>query len=170
MPSSNSAKSSAYTKSQTAYSIYDGRYKAGSPRTSVAPPVQLFHPAFGHFLDVIRKENIIPDDMIRKTITYMKEASPVYPTEDKRRDKLTPLLSDVFGVHIQVIVNGDKTCPNSIVEFLTATGLAATLHKEDKNENGDGSSDPSTQVSLSSACCWAQSKVFFYIVPHVPHL
>jgi hypothetical protein len=109
MPPSNSAKSSAYTKSQTAYSIYDG-------------------------LDAIRKEDVIPDDIIRKTITYMKEASAVDTTEDKRHDKLTPLLSDVLGVHIQVVVNGDKTCPDGIVEFLTATGLAATLHKEDKNE------------------------------------
>jgi hypothetical protein len=88
---SDSAKSSAYVKSQAAYSIYDGRYKAGSPKITVAPPVQLFHPAFGHFLDDIRKEGPISDDIIRDTIAYMKEASAVYATEDKRRDKLTPL-------------------------------------------------------------------------------
>jgi hypothetical protein len=56
MPPSDSAKSSNYTKSQIAYSIYDGRYKANKPRTSVAPPVQLFHPVFGHFLDIMKND------------------------------------------------------------------------------------------------------------------
>jgi hypothetical protein len=46
-----SAKSSMYTKSQITYSIYDGWYKADEPRTSIAPPIQLFNPVFGHFLD-----------------------------------------------------------------------------------------------------------------------
>lgn len=160
MSPSESAKSSAYAKSQMAYSIYDGRYKTGSPRTSIAPPVQLFHPAFGHFLDDIRKEDDIPEDIIRKTTRYMKEASAIYPTEGKRRSELNPLLSDVLGVHIQAVVNDDKTCPDGIVEFPITMGLASTLHEEDKNENGDGGSDPSTQVSFSYARGWAQSKVF----------
>jgi hypothetical protein len=168
MPPSDSAKSSAYAKSQIAYSIYDGRYKVGSPRTSVALPVQLFHPAFGHFLDVIRNDDNIPCDFIRETTQYMKEASAIYPTEDKRRAELNPLLSKLLGEHIQAVVNNDKTCPDGIVEFIIEMGLAATLHEEDKNELGDGGSDPSTQVSFSFARCWAQSKVFLYIVLHVP--
>lgn len=116
-------------------------------------------------MDDIKKDGDIPDAIIRKTIRYMKEASAIYPNEDKRRDKLNPLLSDVLGVHIQGVVNNDKTRPDGIVEFLITTGLlAATLHEEDKNENGDGGSDPSTQVSFSFARCWAQPKVFLYIV------
>jgi hypothetical protein len=51
---SDSAKSSAIAKSQIAYSVHDGRYKAGSPRTSVAPSDELFHPAVGHFLDDLK--------------------------------------------------------------------------------------------------------------------
>jgi thiamine kinase-like enzyme len=31
--------------------------------------------------------------------------------------------------------------------------------EEDKNELGDGGSDPSTQTGLSIARCWAQDKV-----------
>jgi hypothetical protein len=163
LPPSDSAKSSAYAKSQTAYSIYDGRYKAGSPRTTVAPPVQLFHPAFGHFLDDLGTEDAIPHDIVRKTIQYMKAASAIYPDEDKRRSELNPLLTDVLGHHIQAVVNSDKTCPDSIVEFyIDGIGPAASMHEEDKNENGDGGSDPATQAAFTFAHGWAQSKVFFY--------
>jgi hypothetical protein len=78
MPPADSAKSSNYTKSQITYSIYDGRYKANKPRTSVAPPVQLFNPVFGHFLDVVKSNDALPDDIIRKTTEYMKAASAIY--------------------------------------------------------------------------------------------
>jgi len=162
LPPSGSAKSSAYAKSQTAYSIYDGRYKAGSPRTTVAPPVQLFHPAFGHFLDDLGKEDDIPRHIVRKTIQYMKAASAIYPDEDKRRSELNPLLTDVLGHHIQAVVNSDKTRPDGIVEFyVDGIGPAASMHEEDKNENGDGGSDPATQAAFTFARDWAQSKVFF---------
>jgi hypothetical protein len=80
----NSAKSSNYIKSQIAYSIYDGRYKANEPRTSVAPPVQLFHPAFGHFLDDMKSNHALPDDIVRQTAEYMRAATAIYESEEKR--------------------------------------------------------------------------------------
>jgi len=51
---SDSAKSSTCPEAQLAYSIHDGRYRANAPRWSVGPPIELFHPAFGHFLDDLR--------------------------------------------------------------------------------------------------------------------
>ena len=143
-----------------AYSIHDGRYKAGSPRISVAPPVQLFHPIFGHFLDDIRKTDDIPEEIIRQTIAYMKAATAVYENERKRRDKLNPLLSEVLGVHIQAIVNSDNTRPDGVVELSTPIGFATIMQEEDKNEKGDGNSDPSAQAGFSYARTWAQDKVF----------
>ena len=148
-----------YTKSQIAYSIHDGRYKADNPRTSVAPPVQLFHPVFGHFLDDIKRSHDIPDDMILQTTEYMKSASAIYTSEDKRREKLMPLLSHILGVDIQSILNTDKTNADGIVELMKSWGRALLLLEEDKNEFGDGGSDPSTQAGLSACRCWAQSRV-----------
>ena len=46
VPPADSAKSLNYAKSQLAYSICDGRYKANKPRTSVAPPVSSSFRAF----------------------------------------------------------------------------------------------------------------------------
>jgi hypothetical protein len=95
MPPADSAKSPNYTKSQLTYSVYDGRYKATKPRTSVAPPVQLFHPVFGHFLDIVKGNQALPDDIFRKTTAYMKAASAIYANEEERRAALTPLLRDI---------------------------------------------------------------------------
>jgi len=124
MPPSESAKSSAYTKSQIAYSIYDGRYKENKPRTSVAPPIQLFHPIFAHFLDNLKGTDDIPDDIIRTTTEYMKASSAIYATVDKRRTELTPILCKILGVDIQTILNDDKTNADDVVELLMAGGAS----------------------------------------------
>jgi hypothetical protein len=155
----NSSKSLNYTKSQVTYSIYDGRYKVDMPRTSVSLPVQLFHPAFGHFLDHLKNDDIPPDDTVRKTTEYMKASSAIYTTEAERREVLTPLLCRILGVNIQMIQNADLTIPDGIVEVGTNEARSLLLVKEDKKEFGDGGSDPSTQAGLSVGRCWAQSRV-----------
>jgi hypothetical protein len=154
-----SAKSSMYTKSQIAYSIYDGRYKADEPRTSIAPPIQLFNPVFGHFLDDIKSSQDLPDDTILRTIDYMKAASAIYTSEVKRREKLMPILSHILDVDIQSILNADKTNADGVVELVKSWGRVLLLLEEDKNEFGDGNSDPATQAGLSAGRCWAQSRV-----------
>jgi hypothetical protein len=155
----DSAKSSNYIKSQIAYSIYDGRYKADKPRTSVAPPVQLFHPVFGRFLDAVKSNHALPDDLIQATTEYMMAASAVYKNEVLRREALTPLLRKILGVNIQMIMNSDKTTPDGIVEMVIGVLLFLIMLEEDKNEFGDGGSDPSTQAGLSLGRAWAQAKV-----------
>jgi hypothetical protein len=155
----DSAKSSNYTKSQIAYSIHDGRYKASRPRTSVAPPVQLFHPAFGHFLDGMKSNHAPPDNTIRQTAEYMKAATAIYESEEKRRKVLTPLLCAILDVNIQMILNEDKTNPDGIVEVVKNTLHFMILLQEDKNELGDGGSDASNQAGLSAGRCWAQPRV-----------
>jgi len=155
----DSAKSSNYTKSQIAYSIYDGRYKANRPRASVAPPVQLFHPVFGHFLDSVQSNNALSDDIVRQTTEYMKAASAIYESEESRRKELTPLLCAILDVNIQMILNEDKTNPDGIVETAKNMLLFLTFLKEEKNEFGEGGSDPSTQAGLSAGRCWAQPRV-----------
>ena len=159
MAPADSAKSLNYTKSQLAYSIHDGRYKANKPRTSVAPPVQLFNPAFQHFLTLAKSNDAPPDDIIRKTTEYMKSASAIYENEEERRATLAPLLGNILAVNIQTILNKDKTSPDGIVEMAVGTLPFLIFLEEDKNELGDGGSDPSTQTGLSAARCWAQDKV-----------
>jgi hypothetical protein len=158
---SQAAKSNAYAKSQIAYAIYDGRYKEKSPRTRVGPPVELFHPTFGHFLDEVEKKEDSPPEVIRQTTEYMRKASAIYPSEDKRRDVLSPLLSKILGMHVQMVSNSDKTLPDGVVEFqVNIGGVAITILIEFKNESGDGASDATTQSGLSFARTLVDPKVW----------
>ena len=158
---SDSAKSATYPKSRITYNIYDGRYNVNAPRSSVAPPIELFHSAFAYFLDDIEKDCGIPENIIRKTVEYMKATSEIFPSETARRIKLSPLLCDILGVNIQTIQNDDKTTADGTAKLGTKVDdmSFSYLFEEDKNEIGDGGSDPSTQVGLSAVRSWAQKEV-----------
>jgi hypothetical protein len=157
---SDSAKSSALPKSQLAYSIHDGRYNE-----NVGPPIQLFHPVFGHFLDDVRQssDGDIPNDIIRNTTIYMKASSQNYPNELKRRTTLKPFLTTILGCNLQMVENDDRTKPDGIFEgsIVDREGhhsyLAIT--EEVKNEQGEGGSDASKQVSFSTPRTWVQPRV-----------
>jgi len=169
---SSSAKSSTYPKSQIVYSIYDGRYKADVPRSSVGPPIELFHSAFGHFLDGIRcTDGNIPKDIIRYVTQYMQATSANYPDERSRRKILNPILSRVLNFHLQVIENDDETKADGTLEGFVQQSALLFLLKEDKNELGDGGSDPSIQAGLSAARSWVQSKVrdFYFLFIRKAH-
>jgi hypothetical protein len=119
----------------------------------------LFQPVFGHFLDDIKSDYDIPDDIILRTVDYMKAASAIYTSEDKRRERLMPLLGLILDVDIQTVMSADKTNADGVVELMKSWGRVLLLLEEDKNEFGDGGSDPSTQSGLSAGRCWAQSRV-----------
>ena len=159
---SDSAKSPEYPRSQLDYSIHDGRYRAVN-RSRIGPPIELFNPVFGHFLDDIRcTSGHIPVDTIRWTTKYMLASSGSYADELCRRVKLTPILSGVLGFNIQVVENADRTKADGIGEGYTQDrehSVFLFLLKEDKNEFGDGGSDPSTQTGLSAARTWVQPRV-----------
>ena len=161
IPPSESAKSATYPKSQITYNIYDGRYNVNAPRSSVAPPVELFHSAFAIFLDHIKKDCVIPSNIIRKTVEYMKVTSGIFASETVRRTALSPLLCDILSVNIQTIQNDDKTTADGTAKLGTKAGRMSFsfLLEEDKNEFGEGGSDPSTQVGLSAVRSWAQDEV-----------
>jgi hypothetical protein len=107
----------------------------------------------------MKNDEALPDDIIRKTTEYMKAASAIYANEEERRAALTPLLRNILDVNIQMILNKDKINPDSTVEMALGILLFMIFLEEDKNELGDGGSDPSTQNGLSTARCWAQDKV-----------
>jgi len=79
----------------------------------------------------------------------------LYTNEEQRRAALTPLRK-ILGFNIS-----DKTTPDGIVEMVIGVLLFLILLEEDKNELGDGGSDPSTQAGLSLWRAWAQAKVCY---------
>ncbi len=130
------------------------------PRPRVTPPIQLFHPAFGQFLDTISNTNIIPHSyVIQKTVEYMRSAGAIYPDAKSRTAKLTARLGDILDVNIQTIMNEDEMDAYGTVKWVLKGGILLLLI-EDKNESGDGGGcDLLTQAGLSAASHWAQHRV-----------
>jgi len=89
----------------------------------------------------------------------MQATSATYADEQHRRIALIPILNGILGCNIQVVENNDRTKADGTLEGFTKGGVFLLLLKEDKNEFGDGGSDPSTQAGLSAARSWVQSNV-----------
>jgi hypothetical protein len=124
---------------------------------TTAPPIQLFHPIFSHFLDDLKNKLLVPVKVSRITVRYMQAASGIYNSEEARRHAVEDPFGQIIGIPIARIVNSDKTSSDGMMEVqlsVEAQGileLAALVLKVDKREFRDGGSDPSMQCGLSIA-------------------
>ena len=164
VPPSKSSKSGGYRTFQLDDPIYDGRYVANRATDTRAAPVQLYNPIFARFLDDIANNNLeVPTLVIRATARLMDRSSAIYDNEELRRQAISADLRDATSWDMPYVVNFDKSAADGTAASKTPveTGyqLAALSIREDKNEIGDGGSDPSTQASLSYGRFWAQHDV-----------
>ena len=171
---SKSAKSTGYRTYQRNLPIYDGRYNVSCPISTIAPPVQLFHPVFGHFLDDIADEKLdIPQETLRAAACFMGAASGIYEKEDHRKQAIFPHLAAALSTGMTQIVNSDLTSPDGAVSFPLVGDIYETVSSllaEDKREVGEGGSDPSIQAGLSMARFWAQNNVCVLVISTHPPL
>ncbi len=141
--------------------IYDGRYDIDSSTTTTAPPLQLFHPVFGHFLDDIADKKLdIPHETLRATARFMASASGIYETEELRRSAVLPHLSAALTIGMTKTVNLDLISPDGpVIATPIGAHTATIMLDEQKRDIGEGGSDPSIQVGLSMIQCWVQDNV-----------
>jgi hypothetical protein len=160
---SESAKSKEYRVYQHSSPIHDGRYGANKPVVTMAPPIQMFHPAFGYFLDYLSSNLPVPPTLRRRPLTICEP-----------RQQFEPYLCCLPGTALSTLVYADKTSPDGMVLIDLARKICqavATLLGEDKNELGDGGCDPSTQAGLSGVWFWVQREVgkrHFPLYPYPP--
>jgi hypothetical protein len=162
---STAAKSQEYRIYQHSSPIYDGRYDAKNPTDTIAPPIQLFHPAFAHFLDDITNKDLpVPEHILKVTVEYMRKSSAIYEDEGQRTAMLRSLLEDALGITILKRVNADGSNPDGVYEAeLRGSKIKVILVLlEHKNELGDGGSDPSRQAGLSFSRFACQGDVCFH--------
>ena len=160
---SKSAKSTGYRVYQRNLPIYDGRYDVNYPISTTAPPVQLFHPVFGHFLDDIADEKMeVPQEVLQAAACLMASASGIYENEDHRKPAIFPHLAAALSTGMTKIVNLDLTSPDGAISLPLMGDIhetVALLLAQDKREIGEGGSDPSIQAGLSMIRFWAQDNV-----------
>ena len=131
-----------YIKNQTNRPIFDGCYTATNPSATVGPPVQLLHPAFGHFLDDVVDETLsVPEPILAKTFQFMQEACRVRDEDWDLKDALEECLRSRIGSFLC----GDIR-PDGIVQPDAGT----TTLVECTTAFGNGL-DPAIQVCFSMA-------------------
>lgn len=167
-PPSTSAKSQEYRLYQHTSPIYDGRYDAENPTDTIAPSIELFHPAFAHFRDDITNQDLpVPEHVINVTVQYMQASSPLYQTEGGRIVGIKSYLEEVLGIKLEKRVNKDGTGPDGVyeAELRGSKTKVVVVLVEHKNELGDGGCDPSRQAGLSFTRFVAQDGVSFMTRP-----
>lgn len=149
---SAAAKSKEYCSIQRGpRELCDGRYAHEKPADTTAPPIQLFNPAFAYFSSkAFDPEYVVPDEVLRDIQNLMPTFAAIHPSGNDRKVNLTPLLEKVIQqtllytksrhggyIHDAVAVHVHDHIPIHLVVV------------EEKNEVGDGGSDPSVQASFS---------------------
>ncbi|KAG9310575.1 hypothetical protein JVU11DRAFT_9130 [Chiua virens] len=148
---SQAAKSSEYAKFQTSNRrLLDCRSSAASPTNTVAPPIQLFHPAFAYFSSKAFDPGYnVPDTVLHDVRDLMAGFTLIHPNEEARQRRLRNLLSKVFNRPLDFASNSDKTSPDFVVKSSCGALSTFLIIGEEKNEFGDGGSDPSAQAAFS---------------------
>lgn len=165
---SQAAKSNQYLKSQRGSSrILDCRRPlprstdTGPFSDTVAPPIQLFNPAFAYFTSkAFDPEHVVPDDFIRHIRCLVEAFAFIHPAEANRRNCLANIITETIGRPTIIYQNADGTSPDGLV--LGSRGLTAHTYLvvfEEKREFGDGGSDPSTQGAFSFLRIFCQDLV-----------
>ncbi|KAH7881674.1 uncharacterized protein C8R40DRAFT_1165083 [Lentinula edodes] len=153
-PPSVLAQSKEYNDNQgaPATAVLDGRYAQDGPST-VAPPIELYHPVFGAFMQRCRTSDIeIPEGILRDTASLLRSVSRIAVKEAPRDAQTRKILADILGVGLERITNSDKTSPDFMSVTPTPLNVnGACIISEIKSELGSGGSDPSRQSALSYA-------------------
>ncbi|KAF8120874.1 hypothetical protein EV363DRAFT_1406768 [Boletus edulis] len=147
------AKSSQYFAIQGNQTkrIYDGRYNVARPANTNGPPIQLFNPAFAYFSSkAFDPEYHVPKEFIQDVIGFMATFAAIHCSEVDRTKHLHPSLAKIIGWPIVAAENRDRTVPDAVVNsYSYGHHRLFLIISEEKNEFGDGGSDPSVQASFS---------------------
>ncbi|KAG1848834.1 hypothetical protein C8R48DRAFT_641478 [Suillus tomentosus] len=131
--------------------LCDGRYAYDTPADTTAPPIELFNPAFAYFSSkAFDPEYVVPDLVLCDVQNLMPTFAAIHPSEKDRKVNITPLLEKV----IQQTFLHTKSRQGGYIHDTVAVHVHGhiPIHLvvvEEKNEVGDGGSDPSVQASFS---------------------
>ena len=156
------ARSKDYAEGQALeyQAIHDGRLPPNPKFSTVAPPIQIYHPIFDQFTQFLSDPSVQPtNNDIKQAQDLMHSLSYIGTSESSRNAMIRHKLREILEVDVRQEVNDDGTSPDGIHMFLVNGFRIPLSHMEFKKELGDGASDPSTQAGLSMKRAWIQTAV-----------
>ena len=156
---SNAANSTEYNRiqgSQTA--ILDGRFNDLRYEATSAPPIQLYHPAFGKFSALARDHAlVVPDDILKLTARFLRRVSAISTYDAPRNSESDDILAEILGITFNHITNSAFFSVHPTKWHINAAPILCEV----KSELGQGFSDPSVQGSFSYAQFYCQKDVSY---------
>jgi len=129
--------------------IHDGRLPPNLKLFTVAPPVQIYHPIFDQFTQLLNGHSFQPtNNNIKQARDIMHSLSYIGTKELPRNAMTRHKLREILEVDVRQEANDDGTSPDGICMFVVNGFRIPLFDMEFKRELGDGASDPSTQVGL----------------------
>ena len=123
-PPSRAARSKDYAGLQREpnFAIYDGRY-APEAGTTVAPPIQIFHPVFEGFIRRLEDPTLRPiRDFLVLVQQFMAEASKIRSLERDRAEKYRDMLRQILRFVFHTASNIDKTEADGVISNMKQSG------------------------------------------------
>lgn len=145
--------------------IHDGRYGFQNSLPVVAPPIQIFHPIFERFTQLLGDPLFQPEiEDLLKTRNLMHLLSSIGDQESARNCSILNHLSEMLEIGEFEISNQDTSKPDGISAIRVDGVYIPLFLLELQEEFGEGGCDPSTQAGLSMRRSWIQHDVGLTLV------
>ena len=126
----------------------------------MAPPIQLFNPAFAFFSShAFDPEYDVPDGVVRDVRDLMAQFAQIHNREDVCRGCLQRSLAKAINYPLASLNNADRTSLDLVVTGKCGELQTFLVVAKDKNEFGDRGLDPSVQAAFLFQCIFCQKEV-----------
>ncbi len=133
--------------------LYDGFFTDDDGLQTIAPPIEIFHPVFGRFLQKLVDDKFEPSsEMVAEVSLFMQTAAKIIINENKvnedRRTQLTKMFKRPFD---QIQRQGGESADGVVLAQVGAPETRVNLVVfEYKRTIGEGGCDPLTQAEHSA--------------------
>ena len=165
MTPSEGVKSTGYRKIQgdAAQAIYDGRRAPTGSISTIAPPIQIFHPIFDDFIHLVNDPDFQPtvDDIkhVQELMYFALVVGRIEEGQSGLNQGLRMRLRRILQAEVHVEPNDDGTKADGVITLQIGDGRIMYLILELKRELGEGGCDPTTQAGLSMKRSWIEPSV-----------
>ena len=133
--------------------------------STVAPPIEIFHPIFNDFIRLANDPDVQPTcEDLHNVRTLMSLVSQIFSTEENGKGinpQLRQVLSRILGDVVFQATNFDATAADGVITVTIGSAHITTLILEWKKEIGEGGCDSSTQAGLSMKRTWLDPNVSY---------
>lgn len=157
---SKSSQSREFAKLQgnSRTAIFDGSFVKKAQVSTIAPPIQIYHPVFQEFKNQINKDDE-PDPGIIGWVSKLVLDMGEIRDEKEGAASLRIHLEKILGVPVKQRLTEQNRYPDGIVSIVDGVTFVPVIVLEYKRALGEGECDPLVQGAYSALNYWVERGV-----------